>query len=45
MPDNIFLENYIQSAEYECTKQAGKFHEWRERRLLQLFRSIMAKAM
>jgi hypothetical protein len=45
MPDNIFLENYVRSAEYECTKQAGKFHEQRKSRVLQLFRSIMAKAM
>ena len=30
MPDNIFLENYVRSADYESTKQAGKFHEQRE---------------
>jgi hypothetical protein len=29
MPDNIFLENYVRSAEYDCTEQAGKFHEQR----------------
>jgi hypothetical protein len=27
---NIFLENCVRSAEYECTKQASKFHEERE---------------
>jgi hypothetical protein len=30
MPDNIFLENYVTSAKYECTEQAGNFHEQRE---------------
>jgi len=29
MPD-MFLENYVRSAEYECTEEAGKFHEQRE---------------
>jgi len=30
MPDNMFLENFVRSAEYECTEEAGKFHEHRQ---------------